>query len=498
MSEMILEMKGISKAFAGVLALNGVDFRLYRGESHALLGENGAGKSTLMKILLGLYQPDSGTIQYHDRSGAFRNPAEALHAGISMIHQEISLVPQMTVAENIWLGRENLFLRYGLVDAGLRLRKTEELLRELEIDVDPGETVSALNISSMQLVEIARAVSCSADIIIMDEPTSALTNREVSILYRIVQMLNEKGVAVVFITHKLEEIFSICTRYTVLRDGQYIGDGFCADASKEQLIGMIAGRDLSEIYEKKESRIGDVALEVRDFHMPGVFRNISFQVRRGEVLGFCGLMGAGRSEVMRALFGIDRHTSGTILIDGQEVQIRSPGDAISFGMGMITEDRLRTGSIYPLSAMANTTLVSYRSLAKRSGFIQRSEEMRAFEGIVKDFRLKYNSPDELIGNLSGGNQQKVIISRWILQNSRILIMDEPTRGIDIGAKHEIYRLIERLAQQGMAVLLISSEIPELLGLSDRILVMREGEITFEVDRAHADQETLVSKAFGHA
>lgn len=490
-------MKGISKAFAGVLALDNVNLTLYKGESHALLGENGAGKSTLMKVLLGLHSPDSGTIRYQEQERKFKSPSDALSAGISMIHQEISLVPQMTVAENIWLGREKMFSRRGFIDSNARLNKTKELLDELGIDVNPRKLVGELSVSSMQLVEIARAVSCNSNIIIMDEPTSALTNREVEILYRIVKMLNEKGVAVVFITHKLEEIFEICTHYTVLRDGHYIGDGLCADTTKEELIRMIAGRDLNGIYEKKKCEIGDVALEVRDFSMPGAFQNISFKVHKGEVLGFCGLMGAGRSEVMRALFGIDKHESGSVLVYGKEVQIKSPTDAIGLGIGMITEDRMKTGSIYPLSVIGNTTLVSYKSISNKLGFVRRADELQAFDGVAKDFRLKYSSPNELIGNLSGGNQQKVIISRWILQNSEILIMDEPTRGIDVGAKHEIYRLIEALAQKGMAVLLISSEIPELLGLSDRILVMRNGSITFEVDRAHADQEMLVSQAFGY-
>lgn len=497
MDEIILEMKLVSKAFAGVRALKNVSFTLHANESHALLGENGAGKSTLMKVLLGLHSRDEGEINLMGEEVIFKNPAEALKHGISMIHQEISLVPDMSVAENIWLGRENTFRHRGLINEKKRNDATKTLLNQLEIDIDPIIKVRNLSMSSMQLIELARAVSYNARIIIMDEPTSALTSKEIELLYRIVRRLNEKGTSVIFITHKLEEVLAICSKYTVLRDGENVAKGNCAEVTQSDLIKMIAGRDLSALYEKKESRIGETILEVKNFNCDNVFSDVNFCVRKGEILGFAGLMGAGRSEIMRALFGIDKFTSGQIFFEDKEVIIRQPQDAIQMGIGMITEDRMLTGSIYTMSVMNNATVAALDIIANKVGIFNRKDEMKAFLDHAQSLKVKYNSPDELMSNLSGGNQQKVIFSRWLLRNIKVLIMDEPTRGIDVGAKFEIYKLIEDLARMGTAVILVSSEMRELLALSDRIMVVREGSITFETDSEHADQETIVARAFGY-
>ena len=491
----ILKMSGIKKVFAGVIALDDVNLELEKGEIHALIGENGAGKSTLMKILLGMYQRDGGEIEFKGQKINFKSPAEALESGISMIHQEISLVPNMTVAENIWLGREKQFKKGAMIDIRKRHEKTEKLLHGLEIDVKPNVPVKNLSVAEMQLVELARAVSYDADIIIMDEPTSALTTKEVELLYKITRNLAKEGVTSVFISHKLEEIFDICDRVTVLRDGHFIKTDYCKNISNDQLIKMIVGRELKDIYPKVQPKYGDVALEVKHLCKTGVFDDISFEVRSGEILGFAGLMGAGRTEIMRSIFGMERPDSGEIYIHGKKVHIKRPKDAVENGIGMVTEDRLRTGSIYTLSVIGNTTLASLGQITNRLELYSPKKELKEFTKVSGKLSVKYSSPKELIGNLSGGNQQKVIIARWLLKNVDILIMDEPTRGIDVGSKSEIYQLMADLANQGMAIIMISSEMPELLGMSNRIVVVRGGTLVFECSRQEADQETLIAHAF---
>jgi len=496
MDELILSMSGIVKAFAGVQALDGVRFDLRQGEVHALIGENGAGKSTLMKILLGIYQADKGSITFNGKNVYIKNPAEALKMGISMIHQEISLVPGMSVAENIWLGREKQFKQLGLINNKLRIEATKGLLENLKLFIDPMAMVKNLNIASMQLVEIARAVSYKSKVIIMDEPTSALTNKEIELLYEIIRALVAKGTSIIFISHKLEEIFKVCQRVTVLRDGGYIGTNNIEDVDMNKLITMIVGRKEAKTFEKTEHILGETVLEVCNFSRKGVFKDINFSVRRGEVLGFAGLMGAGRTEIIQALFGTARLDSGSVLYQGKPVTIRTPRDAVKTGMGMVTEDRLRTGSIYTLSVMQNGTLVPLRKIANRFRFFSRTKEYNFFLNEAKKFNIKYTSVDDKIGQLSGGNQQKVIFARWLSDEPKVLILDEPTRGIDVGSKAEIYRLINNLAAQGLAILLISSEMPELLALSDRIMVIREGQIVFEISGKSATQEELISHAFG--
>ncbi len=494
--DIILKMENITKVFPGVRALDNVRLELRRGEVHAVIGENGAGKSTLMKILLGMYKADSGTIIYKGREVSFDSTQEALAAGISMIHQEISLVPTMDVAENIWLGREKLFRKMGILDVKARYRATEELLQRLKIPLNPRAVVRNLSIAHMQLIEIARAVSYDADIIIMDEPTSALTDAEVALLYDIIRDLSAAGVTIIFISHKLEELFEVCDRVTVYRDGHYIGVLDCDKITKPELINMIVGREMNEMFPKLDAAIGDVVLRVENLTTFGVLDNVSFEVHAGEILGFSGLMGAGRTEIMRAIFGIDRYDSGRIILNGEELHIRQPEDAVRHGIAMITEDRLRQGSIYALSVMANSTIAFFYRMCNRFGFYKKSEEVRTFESMRNSLAIKCSSRRQLISQLSGGNQQKVIIARWLLTEPKVLILDEPTRGIDVGSKAEIHRLISRLAQEGLAIILISSEMPEVMGMSDRILVVRHGRIVHEEKRETATQETLIAHAFG--
>lgn len=497
MDELILQMKGISKSFAGVHALSDVQFSLRSGEVHALIGENGAGKSTLMKILLGIYKRDSGEIVYKGKPVYFNSPTAALNNGISMIHQEISLVPEMDVAENIWLGREDKFmLAHTLIDVKKRYAATEALLKELNITLPIRQKIENLSVAQMQLVELVRAVSYDPSVIIMDEPTSALSDDEINILFAVVRSLSKRGVSIIFISHKLEEILEICQRITVFRDGCWIDTVDSKDVTKSDLINMVVGRKVDTLFEKQESNPGDVILEVRGLNSADSCSDINFYVRKGEVLGFCGLMGAGRSEILRAIFGVDPKSSGTILLEGKPIRIRIPKDAVEHGIGMVTEDRLRLGVIRPLSVMQNTTLANFRKLCGRVfGLFTKKKEFEVFSTIADELTVKYDSSDSLIGQLSGGNQQKVIIGRWLLTQPKVLFLDEPTRGIDVGAKSEIYKLIDKLAAQGMAIVMVSSELPELLSLCDRIAVVSQGKIVFECPREKATQELLMSHAF---
>ena len=490
----ILEMQGIVKNFVGVQALKDVDFELMKGEVHALIGENGAGKSTLMNILLGMIPQDSGEIIFNGKAVRFKDPHAALNSGISMIHQEISLVPEMDVAENIWLGREQKFKTFGLLSPKKRLKATEELLKSLGIQIDPRIRVKNISVASMQLVELARAVSYHSEIIIMDEPTSALTDVEIELLFKIVRDLSAQGVSIIFISHKLEEIFSICQRVTVLRDGRFITTESCASITKDRLISLVVGRELTNLYPKTDVEIQETVLEVVDLCKEGIFSNINFKLRKGEILGFCGLMGAGRTEIMSAIFGLIRPDSGTILIDGHAVDIASPKQAIEHGLGMVTEDRLRLGALHGLPVSMNLSLANLRRLSKFK-FINFKAEKTECNNMVKKLSINLSTISQLMKTLSGGNQQKVIVGKWLMTSPRILILDEPTRGIDVGSKSEIHKIISELASQGMAIILVSSELPEILGMSDRIIVIRKGEMVLECERAEATQEKLITYAF---
>ena len=496
MSETVLNMSGITKVFTGVRALDNARIEVKKGEVHALVGENGAGKSTLMKILLGIYLPDAGEIIYKGKNVHFKNPSDALNVGISMIHQEMSLVSDMDVSENIWLGREQELVQMGFINKKKRYELTNQLLDELGIELNPKAKIKSLNVAKMQLVEIVRAVSYNSDIIIMDEPTSALTNNEVDILYRIVRDLAKRGVSIIFISHKLEEIFEICNRVTVMRDGEFVGTYDCEAITKDDLIRLIVGRENTNVFTKQlDIKIGKTALEVQGICSSQSLYDINFSIRQGEILGFSGLMGAGRTEVMRAIFGIDKYQKGKLFVNGKEEKIKSPKEAVKLGIAMITEDRLRTGAIYCLSVLHNATL-SILDKIVFGIFLSKKQERNRFDEISKKIRIKYSSEHEFINRLSGGNQQKVLLARCLLTNPKILILDEPTRGIDVGSKAEIYRLIEQLASQGLAIILVSSELPELLSLCDRILVMRGGKIVHECRQSEATQEKLISYAYG--
>ncbi len=492
----ILQIKNLSKSFPGVQALDQVDFNLNEGEVVGVLGENGAGKSTLMKIIFGLHQADSGEIIYRGVPVVINNPYMALSIGISMIHQELSLIPEMSVSENVWLGRERQFLSFGLVNKKAMVLATEELFARLGINVNTQALAKNLSIANLQLIEIARAVSYSSNIIIMDEPTSALTEDEIQTLYKIIRDLKSRGVSIIFITHKLEEVQEICDRVMIMRDGKHIATRECVDLTREEIITMIVGRELKEIFPKSKAEITDVLFEVKGLTKTGVFSSVSFNVRKGEILGFSGLMGSGRTEIMRAIFGIDKYDSGEIWIDGKPVKINNPGEAIKHGISMVNEDRLRQGVIHRISVRDNLSIAYLNKIKTWFGLVREKKERIDCLDQIDQFNISLVSLSQLVALLSGGNQQKVIISRWLLTNPRILILDEPTRGIDVGTKAEVHRKMSELARQGLAIILVSSEMPEILGMSDRIIVVRDGRLVYECSRSEADQELLMDHAFG--
>lgn len=492
MTAYALEAEGISKFFPGVKALSNVSFRIKPGTVHALMGENGAGKSTLMKCLIGIYRPDEGLIRIKGEPVQFTDTLDALRSGISMIHQELNLVPHMTVAENIWLGREPM--KFGFVDHGKLNRLTKDLLVKLNIRLRTDQMVGDLSIASQQMVEIAKAVSWNSDIVIMDEPTSALTETEVAHLFTIIRDLRSQGKAIIYISHKMDEIFAITDEVSVFRDGAWVGSNETANYTRQSLITQMVGRELTQLFPKTDSNIGEDVLTVRNLTRNGVFRDVSFSVRRGEILGVAGLVGAGRSEVMESLFGMTSTDSGEILIDGVPTTIDSPASAIEKGLAFLTEDRKKSGLFLVLSVMENMSIVKMTDYSAKGGFVNHGNMAKDCLEQIKRLNIKTPTMDQIINNLSGGNQQKVLIARWLLAQPKILILDEPTRGIDVGAKAEIYRLISELASRGVAIIMVSSELPEIIGMSDRVMVMHGGRITGILNKEEADQETILSLA----
>ena len=491
MSEYVLEMRHIAKSFPGVKVLDDVTLQVKPGEVHALMGENGAGKSTLMKILMGIYTADAGEVMLNGEHLLARGPREAMDKGIAMIHQELNPIMDMQVYENIYIGRE---LRKGiLVDRKAMIRETEDLLRELGINIPAVAYMRDLSVAQCQLIEIVKAISISAKVVVMDEPTSAITEREVETLFAQIRRLKSEGVAIIYISHKMDEIFQICDTITVLRDGHFIGTDAAANMTNEQLIRMMVGRDITEVFPKAEAEIGDVLLEVKNLSYGRQVKNVSFSLRRGEVLGIAGLVGAGRSELAETIFAMRQKSAGEILIGGKPVEIRHPKDAIQNRIALITEDRKITGLNLSGTVAENTTLVDL-SRQFPSGLIDCQKENRITDEYIQKLSIRTPSAQQLAGRLSGGNQQKVVLSKWLLSEPEIIILDEPTRGIDVGAKRDIYLLIGGLVRQGKAVIVISSEIPEVMGLSDRILVMAEGRVTGELLRPDFSQEQIMTYA----
>jgi len=489
--EYILEMHDIVKEFPGVKALKGVQLKVRPGTVHALMGENGAGKSTLMKCLIGIYKANSGKIIFNGQEVSFPNTLSAMRAGISMIHQELNPVLERSVCENVWMGREP---RKGLVVDHKKMRQDSiELFKKIGMDLDPDEKMGNLTVAKMQMVEIAKAVSFNSSIVIMDEPTSALTESEVEHLFNIIQDLKSKNVAIIYISHKMDEIFRISDEITVYRDGEFIATDRAENMDIDKLITLMVGRAMDKMFPKVECTIGETVLKVEGLSSGRAFHDVSFELRRGEILCFAGLVGAGRTEIVETIFGMRTKTSGKIYKDGKELKIKCPEDAIANNIGLLTEDRRGNGIIGLLSVAENTVIANL----KKYGFPLKHKEIRSdAQDYVNRLNVKTPNLETPISNLSGGNQQKTLVGRWLLTNPDILIVDEPTRGIDVGAKAEIHSLITNLAGEGKAIIMISSELPEVLGMADRVLVMHEGTMTGIVDRKDATSELIMKYATG--
>ena len=492
MGEVIVSMKDIVKTFPGVKALDHVNFELRSGEVMALLGENGAGKSTLMKILSGVYTKDSGTMTIFGTEYDNLTPKQAQDVGVAIIHQELNMCRHLSVAENMFLGREKV---NGIV---LNDREMEaeaaKILGDLKIDIDPRQTVGDLPVSKQQMVEIAKALSIHAKILIMDEPTSSLTAKEIEELFRIIRQLKADGCGIVYISHRLEELKAIVDRVTIMRDGQYITDGNFADMTMEQIIANMVGREIKEQFPRVSCPKGKKIFEVRNLNAGRLVRDINFSLYEGEIVGFAGLMGAGRTETTRAIFGVDPKTGGEIFLDGKEVKISCPMDAIKAGIVLAPEDRKKDGLCTKLSIRHNLALPNLDLICSKLGVISRKQEDDLCEKAVKDLLIKTPTVEVNAGNLSGGNQQKVVVGKWLARNSRVVIFDEPTRGIDVGAKVEIYNLMNQLKKQGIAVMFVSSEMPEVLGIADRVIVMCDGRITGEVIAKETTQNEVLKFA----
>jgi ABC-type sugar transport system ATPase subunit len=496
MSGYILEMKNICKSFSGVAVLNNVDLQIKPGEVHALMGENGAGKSTLMKILMGMYSADSGDILVDSSKVVCKSPKEAMNYGISMIHQELNPILDMEVSENVFVGREIRKTNAGplsIVDKKQMRLECGRLFEKLSIPIKPDRIMRQLSVAQTQLVEIVKAISLSSKIIIMDEPTSAITDHEAEVLFEQIELLKAQGVAIIYISHKMDEVFMVADRITVLRDGKYIGTDLKVNLDREKLIKMMVGREIREVFPKEKVEVGEDIFSVRNLSWGKKFENVSFDLHKGEILGFAGLVGAGRSEVVETIFGINKATSGEIFINSSKKFIRKPLDAIRNKIALITDDRKSKGLNLKGTVEENISLLSLDRLFKL-GVMNKKTEGEVSEEYIKKLKIKTFSRKSLVSSLSGGNQQKVVLAKWLLSHPDIIIFDEPTRGIDVGAKRDIYLLIGELVKNGKAVMLISSEIPEIMGLSDRIIVMAGGRITGEISRPDFSQELIMKYA----
>ena len=491
---MQIKMHGIDKSFGGNAVLKSAGFLLDHGETHALMGENGAGKSTLMKILTGVYTKDAGTVTVDGREVCYKNPQEAEKAGIVFIHQELNVLFDLTVEENMFLGKE-IKKAFGVCDRKAMREEVRKILDRLGVNIDPGQRMNELSVGQQQMIEIAKALMVDAKVIIMDEPTAALTQSETTVLFQVINSLKQKGVSIVYISHRMEEIFELCDRITILRDGSYIGTKKISETDMNDVVKMMIGREIGERYPLRNAKTGGVAFEVKGLSCPGVFENVSFQVHAGEVLGVSGLMGAGRTEIMQAIFGNMPHVTGEIYLDGKQIQNRSPLEAMKNGIGFITEDRKVEGLMLEESIQKNISIANLGRISK-SGVLQKGAEDELVKRGIEELHIKCFGPQHECSNLSGGNQQKVVFAKWIYTNPKVLILDEPTRGVDIGEKKEIYSIINELAEKGVAIIMVSSELPEVLGMSDRIMVVQEGHVRGILHKEDADQENIMILATG--
>ena len=494
MQPVLVEMKGISKEFPGVRALKDVDFTVAKGEILGLIGENGAGKSTLMKVLTGVYPAESGEIFYQGQRLHLTNPGEAYRQGISIIFQEFNLCPNLSAMENIFLGKE-VKSAAGLISYTKTRAAATALFQRLKIDIDPDIEVRRLGVAQQQMVEIAKALSYDTKLLIMDEPTSSLAATEIDNLFSIVRDLKSNGIAVVFISHKLDEMLEISERISVLRDGEHVGDLVTADTHKNEIIGLMVGRELGHLFTKRKGKPAqEIALEVQGLSGPPNTKDVSFKLYKGEILGLAGLVGAGRTELANLLMGSTKKIAGKTLLHGQEVTIKHPSDAVKSGIGYVPEDRKNLGLVLPMAARENLSMAIHPKLINVFNIINRKREAETCNKYVDQLRIKISSLKQVTKNLSGGNQQKVVIGKWLATTPSVLILDEPTRGIDVGAKAEVHRIIVELADEGVSILVISSELPEILGLADRVLVMHEGRITADLSKEQADQESIMRAA----
>ncbi|MER2128769.1 sugar ABC transporter ATP-binding protein [Solibacillus sp. FSL H8-0523] len=491
----MIEMSGISKAFSGNVVLNDVSFELMPGEIHALMGENGAGKSTMMKILTGIHQRDAGVIKVNGQEVDCKSPQDAEDLGIAVIHQELNILPDLSVTENLFLGKEKTYPLFGILKKKEMHEEAKALLAKLGLDLDPRTRAGDLSVGKQQIIEIAKAIASDAKYIIMDEPTAALTDREIETLFVTVNELKAKGISFVYISHRMEEIFAICDRITILRDGTYVGVRVIKETSFDEIVSMMVGRELGERFPERNASIGEVKLEVKNISAKKAFDNVSFQLRKGEILGVAGLMGAGRTEVAQAIFGYRKLSNGEVFIDNKKVSINSPIEAMKHKIGFVTEDRKTQGLVLDFSIKENIMLANLEKGSK-TGVIVPKLENDMVADYIEQLRIRCASADIAAKSLSGGNQQKVVIAKWLGTNPEILILDEPTRGVDIGAKKEIYQIMNNLAEAGVSILMISSELPEVIGMSDRVLVMREGQLTGMVTKEQMTQENIMHYATG--
>jgi rhamnose transport system ATP-binding protein len=490
----LLEVRDVSKSFGAVAAVAGVSFPLYAGEAHALVGENGAGKSTIVKMLAGVHRPDTGTLLLDGELVSFHTPADAKAAGIAVIYQEPTLFPDLSVAENIVMGRHPR-RRLGMIDRVAIKAEAARLFARLGVAIDPDRPARGLSIADQQIVEIAKALSADARMLIMDEPTAALSLVEVERLFTVARTLRDEGAAIMFISHRFEEITSLCQRVTIMRDGKHVSTDSTDDVTVDVMVRRMVGRDLDALFPKQDVTPGAVVLSVEGISKAGVFRDISFEVRAGEIVAFAGLVGSGRSEVMQAVFGVDERDEGMVRLNGKRLRPHSPRAAMSAGMALVPEDRRQQGLLMDLSIERNVTLPRSGALSKL-GFLFGAAERREAQHWTERLRTKYGSLGDAVGTLSGGNQQKVVLAKWLSMAPRVLIVDEPTRGIDVGTKAEVHRLMSALAAEGVAVVMVSSELPEVLGMADRVLVMREGRIVAEIPRAEMTEDSVMFAAMG--